>query len=104
MIKSVRSSLIVALSLLMSGALHAQYSEQGDAGTSLGTAQSTGAVANQPLPSIAGNLSSAADLGDFYYLTITNPAAFSASTVGGSTMDTMLYLFTLSGNPVFLND
>jgi hypothetical protein len=69
----------------------------------LGTAQSTGVTSGLPLPSISGTILNGFD-GDFFYITITNPAIFSATTVGGSTLDTMLYLFTLNGNPVYLND
>jgi hypothetical protein len=99
-----RSIPVFVLSILAAGALHAQYVEVGDAGTNLGTGQSTGVLPNQPLNSISGSIATALDGGDFFYITITNPALFSASTVGGSTLDTMLYLFTVTGNPVFLND
>lgn len=101
----LRSSLPVAiLSLLMAGAVSAQtYAEVGDAGSNLGSAQRTGVASGSPLTGISGTILNGAD-GDFYYITINNPAAFSASTVGGSILDTMLYLFTLSGNPIFLND
>ena len=94
---------IGALSLFAAGALQAQWVEVGDAGVTLGSAQRTGATSGLPLPSISGTILNGFD-GDFFYITITNPAIFSATTVGGSSLDTMLYLFTLNGTPVYLND
>src|SRR4051794_15072173 len=94
---------VVGLSLLAAGALQAQYVELGDAGVTLGSAQSTGPVSGVPLTSITGTILNGFD-GDFFYITITNPTTFSATTVGGSSLDTMLYLFTLNGSPVYLND
>ncbi len=94
---------ISAACLTFTGALHAQYVEVGDAGSSAATAQGTGSVAGQLLTSIAGNISATADA-DFYWITISSPSLFSASTVGGSFVDTQLYLFTVNGAPVYLND
>ena len=93
----------MALSLLAAATMNAQnYAEVGDAGASVPGAQSTGA--SGALTSITGSILSLND-GDFFYITITNPMAFSASTVGnGNTLDTMLYLFTMNGNPIILND
>ena len=105
MIKSsrFRRYLPVALSLFAAGALQAQnYNEIGDAGSSVGGAQSTGAN-GAGLSSISGNILNGLD-GDFFYINITNPAAFSATTVGGSVLDTMIYLFTMNGNAIILND
>lgn len=99
-----RTLLIAALSLAATGALHAQtYVENGDAGSNVPGAQATGGTSGQNLTTIMGNILNAFD-GDFFYITITNPAMFSATTVGGSSLDTMLYLFTLNGTPVYLND
>ena len=98
-----RSLPAVALSLLAAATLQAQnYNEIGDAGSNVPGAQSTGAGGGV-LNTISGTILSGTD-GDFFYITITNPGAFSASTIGGSMLDTMLFLFTLSGNPVYLND
>ena len=98
-----RSLPAVALSLLAAGTLHAQnHTEIGDAGSNVPGAQSTG-TGGGSLTTIMGNILNAFD-GDFFYITITNPAMFSATTVGGSSLDVMLYLFTLNGNPVYLND
>jgi hypothetical protein len=99
-----RSLPAVALSLLAAATLQAQnYNEVGDAGASVPGAQSTG-MAGAALSSISGTILNGLD-GDFFYITIMNPGAFSATTVGnGTALDTMIYLFTLSGNPVYLND
>ena len=94
---------ISAACLTFAGALHAQYVEVGDAGSSAATAQPTGNAVSQPLTSIAGLISTTGDA-DFYLITIANPALFTATTVGGSVVDTQLYLFTANGTPVYLND
>lgn len=94
---------VSAACLGFTGALHAQYIETGDAGSSAGTAQATGSAGGQVLGSIAGTLSSTDDA-DFFLITITNPTLFSASTVGGSLVDTQLFLFTSGGAPIYLND
>ncbi len=93
---------LLVLSLLGAATMQAQtYNENGDAGASVGGAQATGAG---PLNFITGNILNAFD-GDFFYITITNPMTFSATTVGnGNFLDTMLYLFTINGNPIILND
>lgn len=101
-----RLGLPLALSvafLSFSGALHAQHVETGDAGSSVATAQYTGTASGQTLSSIAGTISATADA-DFFWISITNPLQFSATTVGGSDVDTQLYLFTATGAPVYLND
>ena len=94
---------VSAACLTLSGALHAQHVEVGDAGSSATTAQSTGSVAGQALTSIAGTISTTGDA-DFYLINIASPSQFSASTVGGSAVDTQIYLFTLNGAPIYLND
>lgn len=95
---------VAALSVLAAGALHAQtYTEIGDAGASVPGAQGTGSSAGNPLSAITGTILNAFD-GDFFVITITNPSIFSATTVGGSSLDTMLYLFTMNGTPIYLND
>ena len=99
-----RSLTALALSLVAAGSLNAQnYIENGDAGSNLATAQATG-MGGGALNTISGTIISAFD-GDFYYITLANPGIFSASTVGnGNTLDTLLYLFTAAGNPIYLND
>jgi hypothetical protein len=98
------SLVVSAACLAFTGALHAQYLEVGDAGSSAATAQvTTGSVAGQALTSISGTISATADA-DFYLIDIASPFLFSATTVGGSLVDTQIYLFTLGGAPIYLND
>lgn len=94
---------IGACCLAFGVAAQAQYVEIGDAGSSPATAQTTGSVAGQALLSISGTIDATADA-DFFLVDITSPAIFSATTVGGSLVDTQLYLFTLAGAPIYLND
>lgn len=94
---------IATVCIGFNGAVHAQYVEAGDAGSAPATAQGTGNVAGQALATIAGTIGATADA-DFYVITIASPSLFSATTVGGSLVDTQLYLFTLDGTPVYLND
>lgn len=94
---------ISAACMSFNGGAHAQHVEVGDAGSSAATAQGTGNVAGQALATIAGTISATTDA-DFYLITIPSPSLFSASTVGGTLVDTQIYLFTLSGAPVYLND
>ena len=81
-------------------------SENGDAGQTLDTAQQIPSGA-ATLNSIVGTISSPeeADLFSFF---IQDPAAFSATTVGGvpnnSLVDTQLFLFNSDGNGVYAND
>ena len=78
--------------------------EVGDAGDLPGSAHPTGAGA---VPTIAGSIATATDA-DMYAITITTPAAFSASTIGptgvGILSDTQLFLFDSSGMGIYAND
>jgi hypothetical protein len=95
------SSLAFATATMFAGpALAGTYSEIGDAGQSVATAQYT--VGTPSLSNIFGGLTSATDA-DLYVISILNPATFSATTVG-SALDTQLFLFTLGGAPVYMND
>jgi hypothetical protein len=85
---------VAALALAAGNAQAAIWSETGDAGQVVGGAQGT--TGSGPLTAITGSLISA-DRVDMYLITITNPLLFSASTVGGATFDTQLFLFTTSG-------
>ena len=80
------------------------YSEAGDAGQTQGTAQNTTGVA-APLTDIFGTLSSGTDA-DLFLIYIANPALFSASTNNSNSglVDTHLFLLTLAGVPVYIND
>lgn len=95
----------IAASLMLAGAASAvTYTEIGDAGQSLATAQATG-VANLPLTDIFGNLTAATDV-DMFAINITDFGSFSATTVNALTgfLDTELFLFTSTGLPVYAND
>ena len=78
------------------------FTEVVDAGQTQPTAQ-VGAGTPGALTDILGSLDSVTDLADLYIIDIVNPGAFSATTVNGL-LDTQLFLLTLSGAPVFLND
>ncbi len=71
----------------------------GDAGDLPETAQSTG---NQVLQVIIGQLD--VDDVDMFAIQIDDPAAFSATTVGGADFDTQLWLFDSNGKGVVFND
>lgn len=95
---------MVASVLIASSVSAVTYTEVGDAGQSLGTAQSTG-PGNLALTQIFGSLLSATDV-DIFAINITDFTAFSASTVNALTgnLDTSLFLFTSAGLPVYAND
>src|SRR4051794_9743534 len=93
---------------LSAASLHAQtYTEVGDAGQTVGTAQST--TGSGTLTTIFGNIASATDA-DLFRITITAPTTFSASTNNPFTdknfmgPDTQLFLFTSSGVPIYTNN
>ncbi|MCX7925120.1 MAG: DVUA0089 family protein, partial [Fimbriimonadales bacterium] len=71
----------------------------GDAGDLPETSQSTG---NASIPVIRGQMD-ASDV-DMYAIYIENPSTFSASTIGGATWDTQLWLFDANGKGVVAND
>jgi hypothetical protein len=72
----------------------------GDAGDLPATAQVV--LGSGPLTAITGNLG-ANDV-DMYQIIICDPLNFEATTVGGATFDTQLWLFDLNGNGVLHND
>ncbi|GIV10746.1 MAG: hypothetical protein KatS3mg020_0237 [Fimbriimonadales bacterium] len=72
----------------------------GDAGDQIETAQSTG---SDPIGRIRGRIGAANDV-DIYAIYIEDPSSFSASTVGGTSLDTALWLFDADGKGVLLND
>jgi uncharacterized protein (TIGR03382 family) len=62
-------------------------------------------VGTGPLTSIVGGgIPGASDFCDTYCIYIADPSSFSASTVGGSTQDTQLWLFRMDGTGVTFND
>jgi hypothetical protein len=97
--RTAATALITAVSLVLAtGALAA--SEEGDAGDLRSSAQDLGADA---VPVITGTFTTAADA-DVYRICLTNGTSFSASTVGATTLDTQLFLFTADGHGVYAND
>ncbi|GIV05766.1 MAG: hypothetical protein KatS3mg016_1341 [Fimbriimonadales bacterium] len=83
-----------------------QYYGGGDAGDLPATAQLVTlpdqTPCTTPVNRIRGNLD-ASDV-DMYVIYISDPAAFSASTVGGASFDTQLWLFNCDGTGVAFND
>jgi hypothetical protein len=72
----------------------------GDAGDLPETAQST---IGDPITKIRGTIGGANDV-DVYAITISDPSAFSATTIGGTTLDTALWLFDEDGKGVVHNE
>lgn len=98
-------SLFVGATLLAAGSsMASEVVEFGDAGQTQASAQVTAGYLTS-LTSIFGSLSSSTDA-DLYLINILNPGAFSATTVNdtGGFLDTQLFLFSLSGAPVYAND
>ncbi len=100
---------ITAAALLIAttqGAQAVTFTESGDAGQTLATAAvitpgSATGIPGTPLTSISGAITSGnADLFQF----LITGSTFSASTIGGSTFDTQLFLFNSSGLGIFTND
>jgi hypothetical protein len=104
-IKFLRPLLGLAASLVLATAsVHGQtYNEIGDAGQTLGGAQTTGPTSGAGLTIISGTLSGINDA-DLFIFSITTPTTFSATTLLGSTLDTALFLFNGLGNAIYTND
>jgi hypothetical protein len=92
---------IATLGALSGGAMAADWSEAGDAGQLPQNAQDT--TGDGPLTRIRGSIGNKNDV-DGFLINIPDLALFSASTVGGATFDTQLFLFTIDGHGVFAND
>ncbi len=93
---------------LSASALQAQtYTETGDAGQSLPSAQATGTSSGNPLTTIFGTLSNGSDA-DLFLIMITSPTMFSATTNNSLTiasgLDTALFLLNSSGAAIYTND
>lgn len=86
----------VIAGLAPSVAIAQTFNESGDAGVLIPGAATVGAGA---LTRINGTLNSVTDI-DLYAIRITNPAAFSATTVGQTAVDTQLFLFDAAGRGV----
>lgn len=79
------------------------YNEIGDAGQTIGTAQSSGLTITNATASIFGTIESPTDA-DIFSIQINTPMLFTATTVGGSILDTSLFLFNNLGNAIYTND
>src|SRR3712207_1203239 len=91
---------------LATASLDAQtYTEIGDAGQTLGSAQTTGATGGQTLNTIFGTIANPGDA-DLFMITLTAPVNFSATTTFGglTTLDTALFLFNSAGQAIYTND
>ena len=94
----------IALAALMASAGAQIWDETADGGGDSGDLPATAQVVlgSGPLTAITGNLG-ASDV-DMYQIIICDPLNFEATTVGGATFDTQLWLFDLNGNGVLHND
>ena len=101
----VTCSLVLAALLAGAPAARAEtiWMEVGDAGQLPATAQVP--MVPGALTGISGTITNAGDA-DMYLINITNPAAFSATTVGqpGTLFDTQLFLFRTTGFGIEAND
>jgi hypothetical protein len=94
----------IALAALMASAGATTWDEFTNGGGDAGDLPATAQVVSGsgPLTAITGNLD-ASDV-DMYQILICDPLNFEATTVGGATFDTQLWLFDLNGNGVLHND
>lgn len=82
------------------------YTESGDAGQTLATAQATTsatAPAGTSLTGILGAVSAQQDA-DLYVIRINSPSTFSATLSNRTTLDTTIFLFGSDGTPIATND
>jgi len=79
------------------------FTEVGDAGSLPATAEVTTGIG--ALTAIDGTLDpTSGDIADMYKIFITGGGTFSATTVGGASFDTELYLFDSAGVGIYAND
>ncbi len=74
--------------------------ESGDAGELPATAQD---LSTEPVDQVSGSFATGADA-DLYRVCLEGGGTFSASTVGGSDVDTQLFLLDAQGHGVYAND
>jgi hypothetical protein len=91
---------LAAAALLLFAPMAAAAAETGDAGDLLPGAQD---LTPGGVTQIDGNFANSSDV-DLYRLCLPGGGSFSASTVGGSLVDTQLFLFESSGRGVYGND
>jgi hypothetical protein len=98
----MKRTLALALSAwLAPAALAGVYAESGDAHELVPQPVS----GTNPITAIQGSLAAVSgDYADLYSIYISDPASFSASTVGGASFDTQLFLFDPDGRGVTHND
>ena len=95
---------LVGTFALATVSLHGQtFTEIGDAGQTLGTAQDSGLVVSASTVSIFGTIGFPTDA-DVFSIVVTNPMMFTATTVNGSTLDTALFFFNSLGRAIYTND
>lgn len=96
---------IMALAAVSGSALAADWREVGDAGA-LPPGQITVGVGplNHIIGKLEGNNGGVTDFEDMYCIRIVNPQGFRATTVGGATFDTQLFLFDMGGMGIAFND
>jgi hypothetical protein len=91
---------LAATALLLFAPMAGAAAETGDAGDLLPAAQD---LRSEGVTQIDGNFANRSDV-DLYRLCLPGGGSFSASTVGGSLVDTQLFLFDSSGLGVYGND
>ena len=100
--KALAAGLVTAASMGMAGVLQAQvFTEAGDAGQTLATAAVTDLTTTPA--TINGTIGTATDA-DLYEIYLASPATFSATVTSTAGIDTALFLFDASGNPLVAND
>jgi hypothetical protein len=81
------------------------WDEVNNGGSDTGDMPGTAQVVNRTVPvaQIRGTMGAASDA-DMYQIHICDPANFSATTEGGTTIDTQLWLFSLDGHGIVMDD
>ena len=94
------SNALAIFALLLTAPAATAASELGNAGDLPATAQD---LSGETVAQITGDFPDATDV-DMYKLCLSGGGTFSATTVGGSDVDTQLYLFDANGLGVYGND
>jgi hypothetical protein len=98
---AIRIALVLAATFLLTVAPGASAAvEEGDAGDLPGTAQD---LSDEVVERIEGVAADGFDV-DMYRVCLSGGRTFSASTVGGTDVDTQLFLFDSNGRGVYAND
>jgi Bacterial pre-peptidase C-terminal domain len=91
---------LAILALLLFAPAAGAVEEQGDTGDLPATAQD---ASTEDVTRIDGSFADGSDV-DVYRLCLSGGGSFSASTIGGTTVDTQLFLFDAEGRGVYAND